>query len=85
MTTHCNLPQGFAVGAAVCIDTTAPSIAHGLLDILTMTDEERSAMGICGRQLVEQQFSWASYAEHMDSVYAWMSRSEARPGCVSLV
>ncbi len=85
MTTHCNLPQGFAVGAAVCIDTTAPSIAHGLLDILTMTDEERSAMGMRGRQLVEQQFSWASYAEQMDSVYSWMSRSEARPGCVSLV
>jgi glycosyltransferase involved in cell wall biosynthesis len=85
MTTHCNLPQGFAVGAAVCIDTTAPSIARGLLDVMAMTDEERSVMGIRGRRLVEEQFSWASYAKQMYSVYSWMSRSEARPGCVSLV
>jgi poly(glycerol-phosphate) alpha-glucosyltransferase len=85
MTAHCNLSQGFAVGAAVCIDTTAPSTAHGLLNVMAMTDEERSVMGMRGRRLVEEQFSWASYAEQMYSVYSWMSRSEARPGCVSLV
>ncbi len=85
MTAHCNLPQGFAVGAAVCIDTTAMSIARGVLDVIAMTDEERSVMGMRGRRLVEEQFSWASYAEQMYSVYSWMSRSETRPGCVSLV
>src|SRR5262249_862312 len=85
MTSHCNLPQGFAVGAAVCIHTTAPSIACGLVDVMAMTDEERSVMGMRGRRLVEEQFSWASHAEQMYSVYSWMSRCGARPGCVSLI
>lgn len=83
MTKECNLPQGFSSGAAVCIDTTAMGIAHGLLDLMALPSEDRTAMGMRGRQLVEQQFSWVSYAEHMLSVYAWMNGAGPRPECVS--
>ena len=83
MTKECNLPQGFSSGAALCIDTTATGIARGLSDLMALPSEGRTAMGLRGRQLVEQQFSWASYAEHMSSVYAWMSGAGPRPECVS--
>jgi poly(glycerol-phosphate) alpha-glucosyltransferase len=83
MTTHCNLPQGFEAGAAVCIDTAPRSIARGLLEIMSMSEEDRSAMGMRGRRLVEQRFSWASYAERMSSVYAWMSGAGTKPECVA--
>ncbi|MDR4463468.1 MAG: glycosyltransferase [Nitrospira sp.] len=83
MTKECNLPQGFSSSAAICIDTTAPGIARGLLDLMALSSEDRIAMGMCGRQLVKQQFSWSSYADHMSSVYAWMSGAGPRPSCVS--
>jgi glycosyltransferase involved in cell wall biosynthesis len=83
MTKACNLSKGFEAGAAVCIDTTASGIVQGLLKILTMSTKERSGMGMRGRQLVEREFSWASHAEQMSSVYSWMSGSGPRPGCVA--
>ncbi len=82
MTRHCNLPVGFEVGAAVCIDTTAARIAYGLLDLLVISTTERVAMGLRGRQLVERQFSWTSHAEQMLSVYSWMSGEGVQPECV---
>lgn len=83
MTKECNLPQGFSAQAAICIDTTSTGMARGLRDIMSLSTDDRMAMGIRGRQLVEQQFSWASYAERMSSVYAWMSGAGPRPECVS--
>lgn len=82
MTSHCNLPQGFEVGAAVRIDTTVAGIARGLLDLMVMSNAERIAMGLHGRQLVERQFSWTSYAEQMSAVYLWLSGEGPQPECV---
>ncbi len=82
MTKACNLPQGFEAGAALCIDATSPSIAQGLRSIMTMSSGERLEMGIRGRQLVERQFSWVSHAEHMSSIYSWMSGTGPRPDCL---
>lgn len=83
MTKECNLPQGFSSGAGICIDVTPSGIARGLLDLIALSPEDRTIMGMRGRQLVEQRFSWTSYAEHMSSVYAWMSGAGPRPECVS--
>jgi poly(glycerol-phosphate) alpha-glucosyltransferase len=82
MTTHCNLPQGFEAGAAVCIKTEPQSIARGLLAVMLMSEQQRSSMGMCGRQLVERQFSWTLYTEHMSSVYAWLNGAGPQPDCV---
>jgi poly(glycerol-phosphate) alpha-glucosyltransferase len=84
MTSRCNLPQGFAAGAAVCIETDAPAMARRLLDVMAMSEEERSIMGMRGRELVQKQFSWASYAEQMHAVYAWIAGNGPKPECVSL-
>lgn len=84
MTNACNLPQGFATGAALCIDTTVYGIEQGLRSITTMSNRERWEMGIRGRRLVEQEFSWASHADLMSSVYSWMSGEGAKPECVLL-
>lgn len=84
MTAQCNLTQGFEAGAAICMETEPSAIARGLLDIMSMSEVERSTMGMRGRQLVEQQFSWSAYAEHMLSVYAWMNGAGTKPECVAL-
>ena len=83
MTKECNLPQGFSSGAAICVDATATGITRGLLDLMALSSEDRTTMGVRGRQLVEQQFSWATYVDQMSSVYAWLSGDGPRPECVS--
>jgi poly(glycerol-phosphate) alpha-glucosyltransferase len=84
MTPECNIPQGFAAGAAVRIGTATSDIVPGLMELMAMSDDELSVMGSRGRQLVEKDFSWATYAEHMYSVYSWVAGKGPKPDCVSL-
>lgn len=80
-TKHCNLPEGFAAGAALEISTNASEMARVLRDVLP--DQNRlDAMGAAGRQLVERQFSWAHVAAQWREVYAWAAGLRGAPDCV---
>jgi glycosyltransferase involved in cell wall biosynthesis len=71
MTPECNLPEGFAAGAALQIGTRPEQIATGLKQLMEMTDDDRRAMGNRGRSLAETKFSWPRIGEQMRSVYEW--------------
>lgn len=83
MTPQCNLPEGFAAGAALRVEPEADSIGVGLKRLLEMSDAERSAMGARGRRLVEEKFSWPKIAREMKEVYEWVLGGGPRPACVS--
>jgi poly(glycerol-phosphate) alpha-glucosyltransferase len=72
MTLECNLPEGFAAGAALQIGTGPEEIAAGLKQVIEMSDDDRRAMGNRGRNLVETKFSWPRIGEQMCSVYEWV-------------
>ncbi len=72
MTLECNLPEGFAAGAALQIGTGPDEIAAGLKQVIEMSDDDRRAMGNRGRNLVETKFSWHRIGEQMCSVYEWV-------------
>src|SRR6266487_710639 len=72
MTLECNLPEGFAAGAALQIGTGPEEIAAGLKEVIEMSDDDRRAMGNRGRNLVETKFSWPRIGEQMCSVYEWV-------------
>ena len=72
MTAECNLPEGFAAGAALQIGTGPEEIAAGLKEVIEMHDGDRRAMGSRGRDLVETKFSWSQIGEQMRSVYEWV-------------
>ena len=82
MTPACNLPAGFSAGAAVSAEPERESLQHGLATLLSMSDEDRSAMGNRGRRLVEQSFSWPVLADEMHRVYRWLTGAGERPSCV---
>ena len=82
MTPECNLPEGFACGAAIRIETDAPSIAQGLDTLFSMNDVDLRAMGVRGYELVKQRFTWKKVAAQMRSVYDWMLGGGAPPECV---
>ena len=82
MTAECNLPEGFATGAAVQIRTTPAEIAAGLKKLTEMSDSDRTAMGGRGRTLVATKFSWPRIGEQMRSVYEWVLGGGTPPEAV---
>jgi poly(glycerol-phosphate) alpha-glucosyltransferase len=71
MTPECNLPEGFAAGAALQIGTRPEEIATGIEHVIEMSNDDRRAMGNRGRNLVATKFSWPRIGEQMRSVYKW--------------
>lgn len=68
MTPECNLPEGFAYQAALEIRNSARGF-EGMLTLIEMTDQERAAMGMRGRRLVEERFTWPKVAAQMRRLY----------------
>jgi poly(glycerol-phosphate) alpha-glucosyltransferase len=76
MTPECNLPEGFASGAALEIRSGEGSLQGsylsfqcGLRALLEMSDADRAAMGMRGRRLVEEKFTWPKVAAQMKAFY----------------
>jgi glycosyltransferase involved in cell wall biosynthesis len=84
MTPECNLPEGFAAGAALCIGTEATDIAKGLKQLFEMVENDRKEMGARGRTLVTEKFSWPRIGEQMRAVYEWALGGGAPPDTVCL-
>jgi poly(glycerol-phosphate) alpha-glucosyltransferase len=68
MTPECNLPEGFASGAALEIRNSAVGF-EGMRTLIEMTDQERAAMGLRGRRLVEERFTRSKVAAQMCRLY----------------
>jgi poly(glycerol-phosphate) alpha-glucosyltransferase len=69
MTPECNFPEGFASGAALEIRSGEGSFQNGMRTLIEMTDQERAAMGLRGRRLVEEKFTWSKVAAQMRRLY----------------
>ena len=76
MTPGCNLPEGFACGAALEIrkgersfQGSDFSFQHGLQLLIEMTQFQRWEMGMRGRKLVEEKFTWPKVAESLKEIY----------------
>ncbi len=84
MTPACNLPEGFAAGAALRAEPEPESLAEGLERLFALSDQERRAMGARGRLLTLERFSWARVADEMEGVYRWLARGGPAPPCVRM-
>lgn len=82
MSRACNLPEGFAAGAAVEISTETVSIASTLAERLA--DPDLSTIGDAGRALVEVCFTWDAVVSEQMRVYEWLVRGAPPPNCVTL-
>jgi poly(glycerol-phosphate) alpha-glucosyltransferase len=82
ITNACNLPEGFAAGAALRIGVVPCAIASGLRELFAMEQSSSSLMGGRGRMLVEEQFTWPNIGTRMAEVYAWVLGGGAPPACV---
>ena len=69
MSAECNLPQGFAAGAAKPLGTSASQIAADMVQALTISPDEWSAMASAARTIATTQFGMATVRNQWESAY----------------
>jgi poly(glycerol-phosphate) alpha-glucosyltransferase len=82
MTEFCNLPEGFAAGAALEVEPRPDSLLAGLNRLARLSDEERRQIGERGLDLVKEKFTWSAVADRMESLYRWLIAGAPRPDFV---
>lgn len=84
MTPQCNLPEGFAAGAAIAAEPDEEALREGLRALFALDDLERAQMGRRGLRLVEERFSWRMSARRLGAVYRWLCEGGEKPEGVTL-
>ncbi len=69
MTEACNLPDGFAAGAALMVEPAPPGILAGLLHAAQMPEAELAIMRDAARQLVVEHYSATAVAHKTMALY----------------
>lgn len=82
MTSACNLPEGFAVGAAIEISHEPMAMASILAS--SIADPELGRLGRVGRALVSERFSWDRVGSDFAAVYQWLAKRGPQPDCVQI-
>jgi poly(glycerol-phosphate) alpha-glucosyltransferase len=82
MTAPCNLPEGFAAGAALPVESEAASIARGLAELFALSDAQRGEMGARGRALVQARYQWHTAAAGFLAAAQWVLGGGPPPACV---
>jgi glycosyltransferase involved in cell wall biosynthesis len=83
MTAACNLPEGFAVDAAVEISVEPSEMARMLARYLG--DGALAGYGARGQVLVTERFAWPQIAAQHVEVYNWMRCGGQAPECVQTI
>ena len=58
------------------------TLVEALKEMMSMSDEERAAMGTRGREWIRRDFSWKGIGAKMKAAYEWLLGSAACPPCV---
>ena len=82
MSDECNLPEGFAAGAAIRLEPAPNGIAVGLGQLFTASRPGLQQMGSRGRGLVAMRYTWRKAAAELKLVYDWVLGLGPKPSCV---
>ena len=63
ITTGCNFPEVTSENAGWICEAEHASLTEALTEALSLPEEELTAMGQCGRALVEKKYTWTKIAE----------------------
>ncbi len=83
MTAECNLPAGFAAGAAFKISTDVAELSLRLTEVLRQPVSTLHAAGAAGLRLTQGVFSWAEVSRQFMELYTWMIARGPQPPFVS--
>ncbi|MDP3906638.1 glycosyltransferase [Novosphingobium sp.] len=77
MTTECNLPEGFAAGAALDCGMTRETIRAGLVQALAMPADQWLQMAQAAQKLAGDGFSASAIAARWADIYASLSSAQS--------
>jgi poly(glycerol-phosphate) alpha-glucosyltransferase len=84
MTEACNLPEGFASGAAMKMPMDGQATSRRLAEFFEIPDDALQRMGEAGKRLVEESFTWDQVAQEMARVYRWAAGGGTPPSVIHL-
>ena len=64
------------------VDSSAESLAEGLVDLMERTDSERAEMGVAAAQWATHEFQWRRVAERLQDFYVWLLSGGDKPDFV---
>lgn len=79
LTPECNFPELAKSNAAIEISTDSSGIERGIRQILEYSEEQKSAMGQRGKELIKKSYTWPVIARQMLHVYDWMAGTATKP------
>ena len=65
------------------VDIGVEPLAKAFKEAISLSEEQRRAMGLRGRKLMEEQYSWSLVGRELVSVYGWILARTAKPACVT--
>lgn len=83
ITPGCNFPEVGANNAGIVVAPNLEQTEQGLRDLLSMSEPERNAMGLRGRQMIETHYTWDHVAEQAIELYTWLLGGGDRPASVA--
>ncbi len=79
ITPGCNFPEVAEVGAGEVVKPVSGLLSSSIIKLLSMTHQERQAMGEKGRKLVQEKYTWDIAARKMLMVYRCILDKEPIP------
>ena len=79
ITTGCNFEQVAAIGAGRVVEPAADALAAALIEVLSLSLQDRQMMGMRGRALVLQNYTWDIVARKMLTVYSCIVSGQEIP------
>lgn len=71
-------------GCGWWIEDNQKALQVALVEAMQISSQERQAMGLKGRNLMQTKYSWNSIAKEMANVYRWILGGGELPNCVQL-
>jgi poly(glycerol-phosphate) alpha-glucosyltransferase len=85
LTPGCNFPEVARGGAGIEVAPDAAAVEAGLRALCSMSPAQRRDMGVRGRRMVEQRYTWDAVARQMTELYAWVAGGGDVPATVRRV
>ncbi len=83
-TPGCCFPDAAQHGAGRLAEPTPQALEQAMAELMGLSDDQRRQMGLRGRKLVEEKYSWDRVAGQMADVYRWLLGRSPAPDCVVL-
>lgn len=79
LSSACNLPEAFNCGAALLCEGQLDHLAAAMQNLFDLNRSDLKAMGIAGRALVADHYSWPQVAQQTKQLYQWILGGGQQP------